>query len=349
MKRASIKSNTKHSTKSVKKKAVKRALITGITGQDGSYLAELLLSKGYEVHGLVRRVAAEDERKRYSRINHIKPKLHLHVGDINDYPRIYRFLIEIEPDEIYHLAAQSFVVTSFDDDFSTMRTNIESTHYFLRAIKELGLKTKFYFAGSSEMYGQALGVPQSELTPFNPVSPYAIAKQASYALTRMYRGAYGVFATNGILFNHESPRRGLEFVTRKISHTVARIKAGLADKLTLGNPSAKRDWGFAGDYVEAMWLMLQHDMPDDYVISTGETHTVKEFVDLAFKHASLDPKKYVVYNNANFLRPAEVPLLLGDSRKAKKVLGWKPKVTFEGLVKMMVDADSAALKGERNG
>src|SRR3989344_819958 len=264
----------------------------------------------------------------------------IHFGDITDYAGTCRLVAKIKPDEIYHLAAQSFVQVSFEDDFNTMRTNIEGTHFLLRAIIETGLtkKTKFYFAGSSEMYGQALEVPQNEHTSFNPVSPYAISKTAGFYLTKMYRTAYGLFACNGILFNHESPRRGLEFVTRKITHTAALIKAGKATKLELGNPDAKRDWGFAGDYVNAMWLMLQQPEADDFVIATGETHSVREFVDFGFKHLDLDPKKYVVYNTKKDMRRAEVPILLGDSTKARKVLKWKPSVSFEQLVKMMVES-----------
>lgn len=318
----------------------KRALITGISGQDGSYLSELLLAKGYEVHGLVRRVAFEKEKWRFSRLAH-RDTLILHNGDITDYAGMARLLMKVKPDEIYHLAAQSFVQVSFEDDFNTMSNNIEGTHFLLRAAMESGLKPKFYFAGSSEMFGQVIQTPQDEATPFNPVSPYAISKTTGYYLTRMYRKAYDLFACNGILFNHESPRRGLEFVTRKITHTAALIKLGKVKKLELGNPDAKRDWGFAGDYVEAMWLMLQQPKPDDYVIATGETHTVREFVELAFDHIKLDPKKFVVYNTKGNLRRAEVPLLLGDASKAKNLLGWKPKVNFQKLVIMMMDSDLA--------
>ncbi len=319
----------------------KKALITGITGQDGSYLAELLLSKGYEVHGLVRRIAYEHEMTRYSRMPDMLKKTKIHFGDITDYAGMSRLLLNIEPDEIYHLAAQSFVQLSFEDDFNTMRTNIEGTHFLLRAIVETGLtkKTKFYFAGSSEMYGQALETPQDERTPFNPVSPYAISKTTGFYLTKMYRTAYGLFACNGILFNHESPRRGLEFVTRKITHTAALIKLGKAKTLELGNPDAKRDWGFAGDYVGAMWRMLQQKKPDDYVVATGENHTVREFVNVAFARLDLDPKKYVVYNAKKNLRKAEVPVLLGNASKARKVLKWQPNVSFERLVEMMIKSD----------
>jgi GDPmannose 4,6-dehydratase len=317
----------------------KRALITGVTGQDGSYLSELLLSKGYEVHGLVRRVAMEKEAWRFSRIQKTLKDIKMHDGDLLDYAGLCRLIAKVKPTAVDHLAAQSFVQVSFEDDFNTMRTNVEGTHFLLRAILESGLKPKFYFAGSSEMFGQVLETPQKETTPFNPVSPYAISKVGGFYLTKMYRAAYGLYTCNGILFNHESPRRGLEFVTRKITYTAAMIKAGKADTLELGNPDAKRDWGFAGDYVEAMWLMLQQDQPDDYVVATGETHTVREFVDLVFSSLDLDPKKHVIYNTKGNMRKAEVPLLLGDATKAKKMLGWKPKVSFEQLAKMMVESD----------
>lgn len=313
----------------------KRALITGIFGQDGSYLGELLLEKGYEVHGLDRPSTQP---------RNPTPGITIHHGDITDYAGMCRLIAEVKPDEIYHLAAQSFVHVSFEDDFNTMRNNTDGTHYLLHAMIATGVKAKFYFAGSSEMFGQVLETPQKESTPFNPVSPYAISKVSGFYLTRMYRKAYDIFACNGILFNHESPRRGLHFVTRKITHTAALIKAGKASKLELGNPDAKRDWGFAGDYVRAMHLMLQQAKPDDYVVATGETHTVKEFVDLAFKHLDLDPKKYVQYGSKAHLRKAEVPLLLGDASKARKVLKWKPSVTFEGLVKMMVESDLALVR-----
>jgi GDPmannose 4,6-dehydratase len=250
---------------------------------------------------------------------------------------------KIKPDECYHLAAQSFVTVSFEDEFSTINSNINGTHYILSAIKELVPKCKFYFAASSEMLGKANETPQNENTPFHPRSPYGISKVAGFDLTRNYREAYDLFACNGICFNHESPRRGFEFVTRKITNAIAKIKFGLANELRLGNLEAKRDWGFSGDYVEAMWLMLQQMKPDDYVIATGETHTIREFVELAFKHAGLNYKKYVVIDK-NFYRPAEVNILIGDYSKAKKKLGWRPKIKFEELVRMMVDADLAILK-----
>lgn len=317
----------------------KRALITGLTGQDGSYLAELLLGKGYEVHGLVRRVAYENEISRYSRMPDLLKKVVIHFGDVTDYAGTCRLLSTIKPDEIYHLAAQSFVQLSFEDDFNTMHTNSDGTHFLLRAIVETGITSKFYFAGSSEMFGQALRIPQDETTPFNPVSPYAISKTTGYYLTKMYRTAYGMFACNGILFNHESPRRGIEFVTRKITHTAAMIKLGKAQKLELGNPDAKRDWGFAGDYVQAMWLMLQQPKPDDYVIATGKNYSIREFVDATFGYLGLDPKKYVTYNVKGNLRKAEVSTLLGDASKARTILGWKPKISFPQLVSMMVESD----------
>lgn len=324
----------------------KRALITGITGQDGSYLSELLLSKGYEVHGIVRRVALEDAEHRLSRISSIRSQVTLHAGSLESYASLHKILTQIRPDECYHLAAQSFVSYSFEDEFSTFGTNINGTHYLLSALKDCAPKCRFYFAGSSEMFGKVRETPQTEDTPFHPRSPYGISKVAGFDLTRNYREAYDMFAASGILFNHESPRRGFEFVTRKISHGVALIKAGLAKELRLGNLDAKRDWGFAGDYVEAMWLMLQQDKPDDYVVATGETYSVREFVEAAFSHVGLDWEKYVV-TDPNFFRPAEVNLLLGDAAKAKRLLGWKPKVKFQELVEMMVDNDLKLVTGEK--
>lgn len=319
-------------------KPKKRALITGITGQDGSYLAELLLSKGYEVHGVVRRVALEDPENRFWRIRHIMRDVTLHPASLESYASIFKVVEKVRPDEFYHLAAQSFVNYSFEDEFSTINTNINGAHFALSAIKEKSPKCKFYFAGSSEMFGQVDEVPQNEMTRFHPRSPYGISKVAGFELTRNYREAYGLFACSGMLFNHESPRRGFEFVTRKITNGVARIKKGMLNEITLGNLNAKRDWGYAGDYVEAMWLMLQAKKPDDYVIATGRTHSVREFVDLAFSYAGLDWKRYVKLDK-NLFRPAEVKVLCGDYSKARKRLEWKPKVTFETLVKMMVDAD----------
>ncbi|NLE90931.1 MAG: GDP-mannose 4,6-dehydratase [Elusimicrobia bacterium] len=325
---------------------MKTALITGIDGQDGSYLSELLLKKGYRVHGVVRRVALEDPEHRLWRIRHIQKKVALHSGSLESFASLFKIVHQIKPDECYHLAAQSFVSYSFEDEFSTINTNINGTHYILAAIKELAPRCKFYFAASSEMFGKVREIPQTENTPFHPRSPYGISKVAGFDLTRNYREGYGLFACNGILFNHESPRRGYEFVTRKITNAVAEIKYGLSKELRLGNLDAKRDWGFSGDYVEAMWLMLQQAKPDDYVIATGETHTVKEFLELAFEHAGLDWKKYVKVDR-RFYRPAEVNLLLGDSTKARKMLGWKPKVGFEKLVRMMVEADLAAARMKR--
>lgn len=316
----------------------KRALITGITGQDGSYLAEFLLEKGYEVHGIVRHVALEDPAHRLWRIRHILDRLIMHSASLDNYPSIFNVVEKIKPDECYHLAAQSFVSYSFEDEFSTINTNINGTHYVLSAIKQKAPKCRYYFAASSEMFGQVRQTPQNEKTPFHPRSPYGISKVAGFDLTRNYREAYGLFALSGILFNHESPRRGYEFVTRKISNAVAEIKLGLSDKLVIGNFDAKRDWGYAKDYVEAMWLMLQQKKPEDYVIATGEAHSVKEFVELAFKYAGLDWKKYTV-KDKKFYRPAEVHILRGDYSLATRKLGWRPKVKFEALVKMMVDAD----------
>jgi GDPmannose 4,6-dehydratase len=322
---------------------MKKALITGITGQDGSYLAELLLEKGYEVHGIVRRVGFEDQEERYSRIGHIMEKVTLHWGDVSDYPTIWRLIAKLQPEEIYHLAAQSQVGISFDDNFSTFKTNIDSTHYLLSAIKELCPKCKLYFAATSEMFGQVRETPQNENTPFNPVSPYGISKLAAFELVKMYRMAYGIFACSGILFNHESPRRGFEFVTRKITMTAAKIKLGKEKELKLGNIETSRDWGFAGDYVEAMWKILQHDTPDDYVVGTGESHTIKEFLQEAFGQLGLDWQKYVVIDQ-KFYRPAEVHQLRADPAKVKKVLGWEPKTKFKELVKMMVEGDMEYLK-----
>ena len=321
----------------------KKALITGITGQDGAYLSRLLLDKGYEVHGIVRRVALEDPEHRLWRIRSIMDKVVLHSGSLESYASLFNVVEKVKPDECYHLGAQSFVSYSFEDEFSTINTNINGTHYILSSIKNKVPRCRFYFAASSEQFGQVKEVPQKETTSFHPRSPYGISKVAGFELTRNYREAYGLFACNGILFNHESPMRGYEFVTRKISSGVAKIKLGLGKELKLGNLEAKRDWGFAKDYVEAMYLMLQQDKPDDYVISTGETHTVKEFVELAFKHVGLNWKDYVKIDEFLF-RPAEVHELKGDCTKARKALKWKPKVNFENLVKMMVDEDLKRIK-----
>jgi GDPmannose 4,6-dehydratase len=322
--------------------AARRALITGITGQDGSYLAELLLQKGYEVHGIVRRVALEDPEHRLSRIHFIRPRLKLHAASLESYASIHQVVAKVQPDECYHLAAQSFVSYSFDDEFSTLNTNINGTHYLLSAVKNLTPECRFYFSGSSEMFGKADEAPQNEHTRFHPRSTYGISKVAGFDLTRNYREAYQMHASSGILFNHESPRRGFEFVTRKITSGAARILAGKSNTLPLGNLEAKRDWGHAREYVEAMWLMLQQPEPDDYVISTGETHSVREFVDLAFSHAGLDYRQYVV-SDPDLFRPAEVNLLLGDCSKARAKLGWKNQIRFEDLVREMVEEDCRAL------
>ena len=321
----------------------RKALITGITGQDGSYLAEFLLERGYEVHGIVRRVAFEDPEHRLWRIRHILDKLILHSASLESYASIFSIVEKARPDECYHLAAQSFVSYSFEDEFSTINTNINGTHFILSAIKKKAPECKFYFAASSEMFGLAKETPQDENTPFHPRSPYGISKVTGFHLTQNYKEAYGIFACNGILFNHESPRRGFEFVTRKISNEVGKIKLGLSKELRLGNLEAKRDWGFAGEYVRAMWLMLQQNEPDDYVIATGETHSVREFVELAFDHLGLDWEKYVIIDDKLY-RAAEVYHLCGNYSKAKKKLGWEPEVNFRDLVKIMVDADLERLQ-----
>jgi GDPmannose 4,6-dehydratase len=320
----------------------KKALITGITGQDGSYLTEELLALGYEVHGLVRRFALEAPERRTDRISHLLDKITLHPASLESYPSIFHIVSRYNFDECYHLAAQSFVAESFADGFSTMNTNINGTHYMLAALRELRPKCRFYFAGSSEMFGKVHEVPQRESTPFHPRSPYGISKVAGFDLTRNYREAYDMFCVNGILFNHEGPRRGFEFVTRKISNTVARIKLGLATELRLGNLEAQRDWGHAKDYVHAMYLMLQQPEPDDYVVATGIAHSVAEFCELAFAEVGLDYRKYIV-TDERFRRPAEVDQLIGDSSKARKVLGWTPKYTFEELVREMVQSDLEAV------
>lgn len=326
---------------------MKKALITGITGQDGSYLAEYLLLKDYEVHGIIRRASTFNTE----RIDHIyidphdpKAKLFLHFGDLSDAEQINNLIYNIKPDEIYHLGAQSHVRVSFDIPEYTGNVTALGTVRLLEAIRRSGHKIKFYQASSSEMFGAAKE-PQSENTSFQPQSPYASAKVYAYWMVKNYRDAYGLFACNGILFNHESPRRGFEFVTRKITSTVAKIKVGLEKELRLGNLAAKRDWGFAGDYVKAMWLMLQQKKCDDYVIATGESHSVKEFVELAFKSAGLNWKDYVIIDQRLY-RPAEVHLLKGDFSKAKRILGWKPEVKFKDLVKMMVEADLKKLRNK---
>jgi GDPmannose 4,6-dehydratase len=320
---------------------MKKALITGITGQDGSYLAELLLAKGYEVHGIIRRASTFNT----GRIDHLYKdphingvRLFLHYGDIADSTNLIKLLYRIQPDEVYHLAAQSHVRVSFDIPEYTGDVTALSTVRILEAIRETGVNSRFYQASSSEMFGKVQEVPQQETTPFYPRSPYGAAKLYAHWMTVNYREAYGLFASSGILFNHESPRRGETFVTRKITRAAVRIKAGVQKKLYLGNLDAKRDWGYAKEYVEAMWLMLQQDAPDDYVIATGETHSVSEFLEEAFSHLDLDWREYVELD-PKYLRPAEVDLLIGDAGKAKRVLNWEPEVTFKELVQLMVDAD----------
>lgn len=318
----------------------KRALITGITGQDGSYLAELLLSKGYEVHGIVRRVAIEDPLHRLWRVRNILDRITLHSGSLESYASIFNIIEEVVPDECYHLAAQSFVSYSFEDEFTTIHSNINGTHYLLSAIKRKAPQCHFYFAGSSEMFGQARATPQDEETPFRPRSPYGISKLAGFELTRNYREAYGIHASSGILFNHESPRRGHEFVTRKITAHAARIKLGQLGEIRLGNLEAKRDWGHARDYVAAMWRMLQQDKPDDYVVATGKSHSVGEFLEKAFTLLGLDFRNYLV-PDMTFYRPSEITILCGNASKAYRTLAWQPTVTFDELVDEMVRSDLA--------
>jgi GDPmannose 4,6-dehydratase len=326
----------------------KKALITGITGQDGSYLAEHLLSLGYDVHGLVRRVALEDPERRFTRISHLLDRIQLHAASLESYPSLFAVVSRHEFDECYHLAAQSFVAESFTDGFSTMNTNINGTHYMLAALRELQPKCRFYFAGSSEMFGKVRQTPQNEETPFHPRSPYGISKVAGFELTRNYREAYGMFAASGILFNHEGPRRGFEFVTRKITSTVARIKAGQVTELPLGNLDARRDWGHSKDYVRAMHLMLQQHTPDDFVVASGESHTVREFCQMAFSQVGLDYRDYVRVDE-RFYRPAEVESLVGDATKARTVLGWKPTYTFPEIVREMVQNDLRITLGQTEG
>ena len=316
----------------------KKVLITGITGQDGSYLAEHLIDLDYEVHGLVRRVALEDPERRFGRIAHLLDRVTLHPASLESYPSIFHVISQHDFEECYHLAAQSFVAESFTDGFSTMNTNINGTHYMLAALRELRPKCRFYFAGSSEMFGKVRETPQNETTPFHPRSPYGISKVAGFDLTINYRESYGMYCVSGVLFNHEGPRRGFEFVTRKITSTVAQIKLGTASELRLGNLEAKRDWGHAADYIRAMHMMLQQPEPDDYVVATGETHSVREFCELAFGEVGLDYRDYVT-TDERYYRPAEVDLLIGDATKARQVLGWQPRYTFHELVKEMVEAD----------
>jgi len=329
----------------------KRALITGITGQDGSYLAELLLGKGYEVHGVIRRSSSFNTERIdpiYKDRHDKGARLFLHYGDLSDPSSLIKILGETQPEEIYNLAAQSHVRVSFDIPEFTGDVTAIGTVRLLDAMRQVAPKARFYQASSSEMYGLVQAVPQNETTPFYPRSPYAAAKVYSHWITVNYRESYGLHASSGILFNHESPRRGETFVTRKITRAVARIKAGLQDKVYLGNLDAKRDWGYAPEYVEAMWRMLQQDKPDDYVVATGETHTVQEFLEVAFARAGLDSKKHVAFDK-RYLRPAEVDLLIGDASKAKKKLGWEPKVKFKQLAEIMVDADIQLLAEERAG
>ena len=321
----------------------KTALITGITGQDGYYLANLLLSKNYKVHGIVRRVALEDKSHRLWRIQDIVNKINLHSASLESYASLVKIIQKIKPDELYHLGGQSFVSYSFEDEFSTINTNINGTHYVLSAIKDFSPKTKFYFAGSSEMFGKVQQVPQNEKTRFYPRSAYGISKVAGFELTRNYREAYNLFCSSGILFNHESPKRGFEFVTRKITFGVAKIKHNLQKKLVLGNIKSKRDWGHAKDYVEAMWRMLQQKKASDFVISTGLQHSVEDFAKLAFSLVDLDYKKFIEVDE-KLLRPTETDALVGDSSYAKKVLKWKPKIKFSELVKDMLNADLEFVK-----
>jgi GDPmannose 4,6-dehydratase len=315
-----------------------RALITGITGQDGSYLAEFLLDKGYEVYGVVRRSSSPN----LWRIEHILDRIQLKPGDLLDQLSLIKIIDEVRPQEFYNLAAMSFVPASWDQPLLTGEYNAQGVVRAMEAIRQVDKTIRFYQASSSEMFGKVRAVPQSEDTPFYPRSPYGVSKVYGHYITVNYRESYGLYACSGILFNHESPRRGIEFVTRKVTDGVARIKLGLAKELRMGNLDARRDWGFAGDYVRAMWLMLQQDEPDDYVVATGETHSVHELIELAFGHIGLDWQQYVTLDE-RFLRPAEVDLLMGTAAKAKQKLGWAPTVDFRGLVRMMVDADVARL------
>jgi GDPmannose 4,6-dehydratase len=317
----------------------RRALITGITGQDGSYLADLLLEKGYDVHGMVRRASTET----FQRLQHIRDRITLHTGDLLDQRSLGEVMREVQPHEIYNLAAMSFVAASWNQPVLTADFTGVGVTRMLEAMREMAPEARLYQASSSEMFGKVLEVPQTEKTPFYPRSPYGVAKAYGHFITVNYRESYDLFACSGILFNHESPRRGLEFVTRKVTHGAAAIKLGLSEELALGNMDAQRDWGYARDYVEAMWLMLQQDEPDDYVIATGEAHSVQELVDVAFAQVDLDPKEYVRIDE-RFMRPAEVDHLIGDYSKAKEKLGWEPRTSFQELVRLMVDADLELLR-----
>lgn len=323
---------------------MKKAIITGITGQDGSYLAELLLNKGYEVHGFIRRTSSRNTE----RIEHILNRVTLHYADLTDCSCIYRIIDQVRPDEVYNLAAQSHVGVSFDDPIYTAEADAVGVLNILEAIRKIDSGIRFYQASTSELFGQVQEVPQRETTPFYPRSPYGVAKLYAYWITRNYREAYGIFACNGILFNHESPRRGENFVTRKVTLAAARIKAGLQRRLVLGDLDTTRDWGYAGDYVEGMWRMLQADRPDDYVLATGEEHTIRELCETAFARVGLDWRDYVDYDE-KFVRPSEVPHLLGDASKARTELGWTPGTDFRSLVEMMVDSDMKLVAGERTG
>ncbi len=325
---------------------MKRALITGITGQDGSYMADFLLGKGYEVHGLVRRVAFQDPEQRFQRIRHILDRVTLHSGAVESFPNVFSIMNALKPDECYHYAGQSYVAYSFEDEYSTMLVNTTGTHHILAAIRECAPHCRLYFPATGEMFGNPESSAQNESTPCFPCSSYGVSKLAACHLVRMYREVHGVFASVGISMNHESPRRGFDFISRKVSRAVARIKLGLETELRVGNIEARRDWGFAGDYVRAMWMMLQQDRPDDYVIATGEQHSVRELIETAFAHVGLDWERYTVFD-PSCLRLRDVNALRGDNRKIREKLGWEPKVNFEQLIRMMVDADLADLGAAR--
>jgi GDPmannose 4,6-dehydratase len=324
---------------------MKKALITGIAGQDGSYLADLLLAKGYEVHGIVRRIAIEDSAHKLKNIGHLHDRVKLHVASMDNVLSLIKTIREVMPDECYHLAASSFVSYSFEDEMSILNNNINSTHYLLAALKEFVPGCRFYYAGSSEMFGEVDRSPQDEGTPFNPRAIYGVSKVAGYHLVRNYRSQYGMFACSGILYNHESPRRGYEFVTRKIISSAVRISLGLQESVSLGNLDAHRDWGYAPDYVHAMWLMLQADTPEDYVVASGETHSVRDFVETAFSCLGLDYRQYVKVD-PKFFRPAERVQLCGNPEKIRKKLGWQPTRTLEGIIREMVAAEQALIEGK---